>query len=223
MVNETKSQVTHKKTIFIVMLILFSISLSAFADDVKHTDKNGRVVMIVAKDRFRDEELFVPKKMFENAKLKVTIASTATSAATGMLRGTINPDVLLKDVRVQDYDAIVFVGGVGAKMYFDDKIAHKIVQDAVRQNKVLCAICIAPNILAKAGVLKDKNATCWGSAILTKEGAKYQLKEVVTDGKIITANGPNASSKFAETIIEALSDVSSNKANAAGAKNRAAD
>ncbi len=189
------------------ILALISIPwLSAFGEESGDTEEDRGVLMVIAKENFRDEELFVPKKMFEENGIKVTIASTVTSTVTGMRKGKVTPDVLLNDVEVEDYDAVVFVGGVGAQMYYDDETAHKIAREAAEHGKVLSAICIAPNILAKAGVLKGKNATCWDSALLTGEGAKYRKEDVVTDGKIITANGPNAAGEFAEAIIKTLSD-----------------
>jgi protease I len=206
-------QVNDRKILWITMLVFtFVSSLSAFGEESSDTAMERGVLMVIAKENFRDEELFVPKKMFEKNGIKVTVASTVTSTVTGMLKGKIKPDVLLNDVEVEDYDAVVFVGGIGAQMYYDDETAHKIARDAAEQEKVLSAICIAPNILAKAGVLKDKNATCWDSAILKEMGAKHQRENVVTDGKIITANGPNAAGEFAEVIIKTLSEESFNKA-----------
>ena len=186
-------------------------AFTAFGDESGDTVNTRNILMIIADENFRDEELFVPKKMFENKGMKVTVASTITSTVTGMLKGKIEPDVLLGDVEVKNFDAVVFVGGIGARIYYEDRNAHKIAGDAVNQNKVLSAICIAPNILANAGLLKDRKATCWDSANLTTKGAKYQKKNVVTDGKIITADGPTAASEFAEAIIKALSDESSNE------------
>ena len=162
--------------------------------------------MVIAMENFRDEELFVPAKLFEETGIKVTIASTVTSKVTGMLNGIAKPDVLLKNVKVKDYDAVIFVGGIGARIYYNDKIAHQIAKDAAEQDKVLAAICIAPNILANAGLLQGKKATCWDSAILTKNGAKYQNKNVVRDGKIITANGPRAAYEFGQVIIKVLTE-----------------
>jgi len=63
---------------------------------------------------------------------------------------------LISKINIDNYDAVVFVGGGGATEYFNDSIAHKIVKESIAKGKVLAAICIAPNILANAGVLKGK-------------------------------------------------------------------
>ncbi|MFH1230646.1 MAG: DJ-1/PfpI family protein, partial [Planctomycetota bacterium] len=114
------------------------------------------------------------------------------------------PQMLIKDVNVDDWDIVVFVGGVGAKEYYDDKVAHKIATETVKQNKVLGAICLAPVILANAGVLNGKNATVWKDEkeLLIKKGVNYSEKDIEVDGKIITASGPTFAAEFAEQILK---------------------
>ena len=87
--------------------------------------------------------------------------------------------------------------------------AFKIAQQAVEQNKILGAICIAPSILANAGVLKNKKATVYPSesSNLKTKGAIYTTEDVTRDGNIITANGPAAAQDFAETITQALLEL----------------
>ena len=170
-------------------------------------DATGKtVVMIIAPQKFRDEELFDTKKVLEDAGATVKVASTSLDEATGMLGGTVTPDILVKDVKVADFDAVLFIGGSGASVYWDDATAHAIAKDTVKANKILGAICIAPVTLAKAGVLKDKNATVWKSEKqkLEDAGATYTGAAVEVDGKIITANGPKAAKQFGRAIANAL-------------------
>ncbi len=73
------------------------------------------------------------------------------------------------------------------------------------------AICIAPTILAYAGVLEGKKATVWNqdgkqAEILTKNGAEFVDELVVVDGKIVTANGPPAAEAFGKKILEMLKE-----------------
>ena len=165
-----------------------------------------KILMIIANKNFRDEELQGPQKIFIKQGAEVTIASSSLSTATGMLGAEAKPDILIDDVKVEDYDAIVFVGGSGASEYWNDSTAHKIAKEAVESNKILCAICIAPVTLANAGVLKGKSATVFSSEAgkLRTKGANYTGKDVEVDGNIITGNGPNAAKKFGEAIVKAL-------------------
>jgi protease I len=162
--------------------------------------------MVIARENFRDEELLEPKKVFEQAGARVVIASSTLKKARGMLGEEVTPDVLLKDVAVSDYDAVVFVGGSGAREYFEDETAHTIARSAVRQGKITGAICIAPFILANAGVLKGKKATIWSSmgSDLDRKGCIYTKEDVQVDGRIVTADGPGSAGMFARTIVKLL-------------------
>jgi len=170
-------------------------------------DLSGKkIVMIFASSKFRDEELKEPKKIFEDCGAKVTLASSSLKPARGMLGMMVKADILLKDIKVEEYDAVIFVGGIGAREYFNDKTAHKICKETVEKDKLLGAICIAPAILANCGVLKDKRATVWKdeAQTLKAEGAIYTAKPVEVDGKIITGNGPKAAKEFGQRIAQLL-------------------
>lgn len=165
-----------------------------------------KVVMIIAQDKFRDEELQKPKEILSKLGAEVTVAAEKKATCKGMLGAEVEPDTTISKVKAEKFDAVVLVGGAGAKELFDDNKVHKIAKDAVKKKIVLGAICIAPSILANAGVLKDKKATVYESEKenLAKKGAKVQDEDVVTDGKIVTANGPEAAEKFANALVKAL-------------------
>lgn len=162
--------------------------------------------MIIAPKNFRDEELFDTKEELESSGNSVAIASTKTDTATGMLGGTIKPDMTIDDVNVDDYDAVVFVGGSGSSTYFNNQRAHDIARDAYDKGKIIGAICIAPSTIANAGLLKGKRATSFPSEErnLRSKGANYTGKPVEKDGKIITADGPRSARNFGRMIAESL-------------------
>jgi len=166
------------------------------------------ILMIIAHRDFRDEEYQEPRQILEARGATITVASSSLEIARGALGAQVKPDLLLKDVAVGDYDAIVFVGGPGAQEYWDDPVAHAVAQAAVAQGKVLAAICIAPATLAKAGVLQGKRATVFSSeaGTLKAGGVNYTGASVERDGLIITADGPQAAAKFAEEIARALEE-----------------
>lgn len=168
----------------------------------------GAILLIVAPEGFRDEEYFEPRDVFESAGYTVVVASLTLDTANGMLGGQVVPDLLLADVDVADYDAVVFVGGQGSAAYFDDPQAHRVAQSAVDQGKVLAAICIAPIALARAGVLEGRQATLSSPdsqcAELEAGGATCTSGPVERDGRIVTATGPEVSTAFAEAVVQAL-------------------
>jgi len=168
--------------------------------------KQKKAVLIIASSKFRDEELFETKKILESANVAATVASSKTGSIRGMLGGKAEAEIVLNQLKVDDYDAIIFIGGSGAHEYFDDPVAQDIAKQAKAKNKVLAAICIAPTILANAGLLDGVRATCFGSQTgqLKKAGAKFTGADVEQDGLIITASGPEAAVKFGQTIARAL-------------------
>jgi len=165
-----------------------------------------KVVMIIAEKNFRDEELLEPRKILEEEGTSVTLASTTLRTATGMFGAKATPDILLSELKVDEYDAIIFVGGAGASQYWNDSTAHNIARESLQKNKILCAICIAPVTLANAGVLSGNKATVWESerAKLEAKGVTYTGKAVEIADKIITANGPQAAEEFGRSIARAL-------------------
>jgi protease I len=172
--------------------------------------KGKKAVMIIAFRDFRDAEYFVPKEILEKGGVEVKSASNKMGLAIGADGGEANVDLLVSQINVSDFDAIIFVGGPGALNALDNENSYKVAKEAVSQDKILAAICISPVILAKAGVLKGKRATVWNdftksqAKILEKEGAVFEEKSVVVDGKIITGNGPGAAREFGEKILELL-------------------
>ncbi len=193
----------------IILSIGMGIILFAFLNPHDYNfaqDAVQKSVMIIASRDFRDEELLLPKDMLETNRVAVTLASSSLAPSSGMLGTVVKPEILLKDVNVEDYDAVIFVGGRGAKEFWDDPQAQRIALEAQANKKVIGAICIAPVILAKAGILKEKKATVWsgGAGELQAQGAIYTGSDLEVTGNIITANGPDASVEFAEALVKAL-------------------
>lgn len=114
--------------------------------------------------------------------------------------------LLLADVKATNYDAVVFVGGRGAKEHWDNRTAHMIARQAFESGSVVGAICIAPVILANAGLRDGRKATVRASEAgrLRAQGAECTGREAEADGRIITANGPEAPEKFGIAVASAL-------------------
>lgn len=164
-----------------------------------------KVLMIIAPENFRDEELFHTKEEIEKVG-SVVVASKVTGEIKGMLGATAKAEITLDDVNINDYDAVIFVGGTGSAIYFDDTQALKIAKEAYALGKVVGAICIAPSILANAGILEGRKATCYPSEKdnIASKGAEYTGSTVEVDGKIVTGAGPQAAKEFGKKIAEMI-------------------
>jgi deglycase len=107
------------------------------------------------------------------------------------------------------FDALVLVGGTGALTYLlDDEALRNMIVSAAQSGKVVAAICVAPAALARAGILRNVQATCCPDkrivSLLKRNGAEYIERGVVVSGRIVTANGPDAAKDFANRVIEVL-------------------
>ena len=167
------------------------------------------VLMVIPPQRFRDEELFVTQEELQKAGHKTVIASTVPGVCRGSRGGFAEAAVSLSDVRAAGFDAVVFVGGGGAKLLFANEDALRLARNMVAAGKVAAAICLAPVILANAGVLAGKHATVAGTEARTLEqaGATYTGPGVTVDGLIVTANGPKSARLFAQKIAALLSAI----------------
>ena len=169
-----------------------------------------KAVFIIASNNFRDEEYFITKEVLEKGGVHVKTASDKCKAV-GKFGGEAEADILINDLKIDEFDAVIFPGGQGAVELLDNELTYSIIQKALFSGKLLAAICIAPTILAKAGVLRGKRATVWSTPldksainVLRENDAKYERKEIVVDGNIITGENAEFSQEFGEAILEEL-------------------
>lgn len=169
-------------------------------------DAEKKVVMVVPNYEFRDEEFSVPYETLSDNGIGVKIAAAEPGECTGVGGTTIGVDLTFDEVNPDEFDGIVYVGGNGVERYFTDDLALSLAQEFANTGKYVCAICWAPVVLAKAGVISGHNIAAWSGARETIEeaGAKYSGSEVSVDGNIITANGPEAATDFSRAIVDSL-------------------
>ena len=177
------------------------------------TLENKKIAIVIAFRDFRDAEYFVPKEILEKAGVKIITVSTKLGMSIGADGGDTEVDLLVKNLNVANFDAVVFIGGPGCLQYLDNENSYKVARETIEKNKILGSICISSVILAKAGVLSGKRATVWSSPldrgpvkILKENGVIYDDKDVVVDGKIITANGPGAAEEFGQKLVDLLTN-----------------
>ncbi len=197
----------------LIILILFNYQNKEEQEEIMSLEVSTqkKAVIVIAFQGFQDFEYSETRQVLEDAGIETIVASSLKGEAQGKLGQKVTVDMIVDEVVPEDFDALVFIGGPGALEYVDNLSVHQLIQQAVNKDKVLAAICIAPEILAKAGVLKGKKATVWSSSIdqdpvefLKNEGAEYVEEPVVVDGKIVTGNGPEAATEFGQKIVEVL-------------------
>lgn len=171
------------------------------------------VLLVVASQGYQPAEYGVTRAVLEQAEINVVVASDKPGIAQSMVPtgpyAQTNVDVVLDRVDIANYDGIFVVGGSGPMRLLNNQTMYALLQKAYTLKKAVGGICIAPRILAHAGILTDKKATGWdddhGLDAVFKEHSVIRVKQpVVVDGNIITADGPNAAEKFGKAIVQAL-------------------
>jgi len=171
-----------------------------------------RVLFIIAQNNFQDNELKEPKRVLEEGGISVCVASETTSIAKGTFGSQVIPDYSFSEAfrRVDEFSAVVVVGGTGCAKLFNNSYVMRILKRANEVGEVISAICWGPRILARAGVLHGRHATVNaepGSDVakeLEAAGAVLADAKVVVDGRIITAFGPTFATEFGKAILAKL-------------------
>lgn len=178
------------------------------AEEVQIPHIAKSVLMVIAHEDFRDDEFTSSYDLFKRAGIAVTVASTDTTPAHGSLGMTVKPDIVFGEIVPDEYDAIVVIGGTGCEKLWDNKELHSIVTAFHRESKTIAAICLAPVVLGRAGILEDISATVYPTAQdeIATCGGVYTGADVEVCQNIITCSGPQAAKDFAQTILNTLAD-----------------
>jgi len=168
-----------------------------------------KLLVVIAPEKFRDEELFEPLAVFKKEGIASDIVSTCMGTCVGMLGAEVDVEVEIANVDPAPYDGIVIIGGTGSQDYlWGDPRLEDLVRKFDTPGKLLAAICLSPAVLAGAGVLQGKRATVFRTpssvSMMEGGGALLSNEHVVEDGRIITADGPPAARKFGEAVAAAL-------------------
>jgi len=146
--------------------------------------------------------------LLRRAQIKVVTAGLDNKPVQASRGVVLIPDTNLDDALAVDFDMVVLPGGRGADHLDEDPRIHRIVRDMADAGKGVAAICAAPKVLAHAGVLAGKRATCFPGAIGPEEAAAQAIdlvdRPVVRDGLVTTSRGPGTAMDFALALIEAL-------------------
>ena len=168
-----------------------------------------KILIAIAPEKFRDEELAEPVAALQKAGIGHEIASTRKGTCTGMLGARVPVTLTFEEVDPEHYEGLVIIGGSGSQVHlWNDSMLIPLVKYFYTSGKLVAAICLAPVVLANAGILKGKQVTYFASPASTYEisrrGAITVNQPVVRDGWIITANGPGAAREFGDAIMYAL-------------------
>lgn len=161
------------------------------------------LLLILPAEDFNEDEYLTVKRILEISGFKLFVASDANSLCIGKKGLKVKADVSFFNMNENNFTGIIFIGGSGVKKYWDKKNLHIIANKFFDKKKLVAAICSAPVILAKAGLIEGKDATCYPEdrRELEKCGVNYKYESVVIQKNIITAQDSASSLDFANAIV----------------------
>ena len=158
------------------------------------------MVYILLGTGFEEIEALTPCDLLRRAGAEVALVGVNGIEIVGSHRITVRADLPLDAVHLDNMDMLVLPGGLrGVESLLSSGAALGLIQRAWEAGKFVCAICAAPTVLARLGIVGEQPAVCYPG----KE-AEMGDANVVRSGRLITGRAAGASVDFALALIEAL-------------------
>ena len=155
---------------------------------------------------FEEIEALAAVDVLRRADIETVTAGVGSKTITGSHGITVHCDISEREVNMRDADMIVLPGGLpGTHNLEKSSVVQACIDKALAGDKWIGAICAAPSILGKRGLLDGRRVTCYPSFADQLGGADYTGASVEIDGKLVTANGPGSAMAFALKLVECLS------------------
>ena len=166
------------------------------------------MVYILLAPGFEEAEALVPADLLRRAGVEAALAALEGELVPGGHGITVKADLALDQVDLDRAEMIVLPGGgVGVKNLGADPRVEELVREAVRRDIWVAAICAAPTLLGRWGLLEGKRAICYPGMEDQLTGALVQTAPgEIKDGRIITGRAAGSAFDFGAELIEALLD-----------------
>ncbi len=166
------------------------------------------MIYIYLAEGFEETEMTAPLDIMRRAELDVkTVSVTNERLVKGAHGIAISADLTVFDPEYDEDspELIMLPGGMPGTLNLENsEHVCKAVEKAYKNGKFVTAICAAPSVLGKMGLLKGASAVCYPGFEKYLLGAIPSDKKCVRDGKIITAVGMGAAVEFGLEIVCAL-------------------
>lgn len=162
------------------------------------------VYMFLA-DGFEETEALAPLDILRRGGVEVQTVGVTGGYVTGAHGITVKADILPPIALKDNTEAVILPGGgVGTQNLDASVLVKEAVQSAYGSGKLICAICAAPSVLGKMGLLRGKKATCYPGFEKYLDGAELSEANVAESGNVITANGMGAALDFGFAVLARL-------------------
>lgn len=166
--------------------------------------------LVLLAEGFEEIEALTPVDLLRRADCVVqTVSITNEKTVVGSHGIPVTADLTAEQLAVEEpFDLVLLPGGMpGSKNLDASPLVDRVLVSAVRQDAVISAICAAPLVLGRRGLLAGKRATCYPGFEGELRGATLLDVGVAIDGKIITASAMGEAEQFALALVSALCGV----------------
>lgn len=163
------------------------------------------MIAILLADGFEEIEALTPLDVLRRAGLDVRTVAIGSKIAVGSHKIPVICDLLPNEVNPDDVSMLILPGGMPGSLNLDaNDFTDKIISAVTNNGGRIAAICAAPLILGKRGLLNGKEAICYPGFECELKGAVISKKPVVTDGNITTAKGMGVALEFAIELVRLI-------------------
>jgi 4-methyl-5(b-hydroxyethyl)-thiazole monophosphate biosynthesis len=165
----------------------------------------SRTVLMPLAAGVEETEAIAVIDVLRRAGVEVTVAALEPGPVRSAHGVSIVADALLDEVADREFDAVVLPGGGEgtARLAASDRVAD-VLKRAARAGRITAAICAAPIVLARLGLLAGRRATCHASREGELAGADFVDAPVVVDGPVVTSRGAGTSLAFGLELVAIL-------------------
>jgi protein deglycase len=163
-------------------------------------------ILVPLANGFEEIEAVNVIDILRRGDVEVVTAGLKEGLVEGSHKIKILPDTTLDKIDYRTYDGLVLPGGApGFVNLGNDERILKMAREMDKAGKVVAAICAAPSVLIKAGVLQGRRATVSPSGKAQLEAcANFSEERVVVDGNLVTSRSPGTALEFALKLVEVL-------------------
>ncbi|RDY24674.1 DJ-1 family protein [Romboutsia maritimum] len=162
-------------------------------------------VLVILAEGFEEIEAISVVDILRRASVTCHMCSIDKEYVEGTHKILIKSDCNINDIDSREYDGVVLPGGLPGADNLKDERVKNIVKEFNKDNKLIAAICAAPETLEVFGVLKNKKCTSYPGFVQDRISVDYKENEiVVVDDNIITSRGPATAIEFGLEILKQL-------------------
>ena len=167
------------------------------------------MVAILLAPGFEESEAIVPADLLRRAGVEVALVSIGEALVESSHHITVRADMTLAELDSSKVELLFLPGGLGGvdNLSKDDRVAA-LVREMVDKGNYVTAICAAPTLLGRYGLLEEKQAVCYpGMEDRLGSGVYTGGRPIVVDGHLITGRAAGAVFDFGLKLVEVLRGV----------------